>query len=98
MIVLQEQINLLIDVSQIVYQSGYDCARTDQDALTEQVNRWRAHPLTRALQSVAYIEEKGRRLVIVRIDGQPCDGIFALLKLLGPSRGQRGLAEPRGPL
>ena len=94
MVILEEQVYLGVDVSQIIHQSRYDCAWIDQEALLDQVNRGRAHPLARALQGVSQIEEEGRRLVIISIDGQPCDCIAALLKSLQPSHRQRGLAEP----
>jgi hypothetical protein len=42
---------------------------------------------------VSDIEEKSRGLVIVRIDGQPRDGIPALLQPLDPGHSERGLAE-----
>ena len=93
-IILQEQVHFVFDVSQIIHQSRYDCAGIDQEALLDQVNRGRAHPLARALQGVSQIEEEDRGLVIVGIDGEPRDCIAALLKSLQPSHRQRGLAEP----
>ena len=98
MVILQEQIHLVIDVSQIIHQSRYDCAWIDQEALLDQVNRGRAHPFARVLQGVSQIEEEDRGLVIVGIDGEPRDCIAALLKSLQPSHRQRGLAEPCRPL
>src|SRR5216684_4728944 len=40
------------------------------------------------------MEDEGCRLVVVRIDCQPPDGISALLKFLRPGRSQRRFAEP----
>src|SRR6266480_260187 len=94
MVVLQHQVHIVIDVSQIVHQSRYDRTWIDQETLLDQVDRGGAHSFKCALQSVSYVEEEGRGIVIVRIDGEPCDCISALLKSLQPSHGQRGLSKP----
>ena len=94
MVVLQHQVHIVIDVSQIVHQSRYDRTWIDQETLLDQVDRGGAHSFACALQSVSYVEEEGRGIVIVRIDGEPCDCISALLKSLQPRHGQRGLAKP----
>src|SRR6266404_95905 len=97
-VILQDQVDLVINVRQVVHQRRDNRARIDQEALPDQVDRRRAYPLARALQGVSDIEEKGRGLVVVRIDGEPRDRIAALLQPLEPGHGQRGLAEPRRSL
>src|ERR1700723_1901456 len=95
MIVFQEQVDVVIDVSQIIYQMRYDRTWIDQEPLLDQVDRARADSIAGPLQGVSHIEKKGGRLVVVSIDGQPRDCMPTLSNSFYPCRGQRGLAEPR---
>src|SRR5438445_10171600 len=47
---------------------------------------------------MGYVEEKSYRLVVVGIEGEPCDGVPALPKFVRPGERERRLAEARSRL
>ena len=94
MVIFQKQKYFVVYICQIIYQGRQYCSRVDEEAFLNQVNRRLPYFLARALYSVTHIEDKSRGLVIVRINGQPGDGISAVLQFLQPGRDEGGLPKP----
>src|ERR1700722_427544 len=93
MIVLEKQVDLIVYLCQVVDQGRQDRRRVDQVVFEDQLDGPRACALTSVLQGLGYVEQKPCGLVVIRIDGEPRDGMAVLFELLGPSGRQRALAE-----
>src|SRR5438477_10224527 len=90
-IVLQEHIDLVVNLSYIVYQGGSNRVGTDQETLVEQGQRALAEPLACVLQRLRYVQHEALRFVILRIDRQPGHDVAAPAKQLRPPHSERGL-------
>jgi hypothetical protein len=73
-IIIQEQIDFIFAVGQLVDQSGNDrIYRHQEEKFGDLADGRFADAVAGAPQRMGYVEEKSCRLVVVGVDGKPCD-------------------------
>jgi hypothetical protein len=98
MIILEKQVDLIVYLCQVVDQGRQDRRRVDQVVFEDQLDGPGACALTSVLQGLGHVEQKPRGLIVIRIDGDPRNGMAVLFELLCPSGGEGTLAEAGGRL
>src|SRR6266852_6110294 len=83
-----------MDFGQLVYQRRYDRMRPDQGSLHDQAGCGVAEAVAGASQRLRHIEEEPCGLVVLGIEGKPCDPVTVLPEASRPSGRKGSLAEP----
>ena len=71
-------------------------AKSESKVKADQLKRIGSACRCRSVHPLRQIEQEFRRFVVIRIDGHPRPQASVLAKPFRPTRGERGLAKPRG--